>query len=61
MVIYLSLLICLAGLILYFLNNPPRNPASPRSATWAEAGRIMFFVGLLAFLLMYKSTTSFLR
>jgi hypothetical protein len=62
MIIYLSLLICIVGLVVYFLNNPPRTP-SQRSATWAEVGRIMFGVGLFVFLLTYKasSTFSFLR
>ena len=46
MIIYLSLLICIIGLILYLARpNPDINPKI------AEVGRIMFWVGLLCFLL----------
>lgn len=42
----LSLLVCIAGLILYLVTLPPK-------AT--EVGRIMFFAGLLALLLTVGS------
>jgi hypothetical protein len=46
MYIYFSLLICLVGLLMYALVvNPKLN----------EIGRIMFFCGLLAFLLQAAS------
>jgi hypothetical protein len=51
MIIYLSLLVALIGLFMYVLCNRA-NPSTPRSDTIAEIGRIMFFCGLLAFLLM---------
>lgn len=40
----LALIVCLIGLVLYLLTLPPK-------AT--EAGRVMFFAGLLALLLTY--------
>ena len=43
MIIYLSLLISLAGVLLYALAANPK---------LAEIGRMMFWVGLLAFLLV---------
>lgn len=43
MFIYLPLLICLIGLVLYLISVQPKP---------AEIGRIMFWVGLLAFLLI---------
>lgn len=42
MIIYLSLLIALVGVVMYFIATKPQA---------VEVGRIMFFVGLLAFLL----------
>jgi hypothetical protein len=48
---YLSLIICVTGLVVYFLNNASRKSASPYSATSAEVGRIMFGVGLFVFLM----------
>jgi Na+/phosphate symporter len=42
MIIYLSLLIALAGVLMYALSN---------NAKLIEIGRIAFFCGLLAFLL----------
>lgn len=42
MIIYLSLLICVIGLLMYALCVNPK---------LIEIGRIMFWVGLLAFLL----------
>lgn len=49
MIILLPLLIALIGLLMYFLcvNNPKL----------AEIGRIMFFAGLLVFLLGYHGQT----
>lgn len=47
MTIYLALLIALVGGLMYLLCNGP----SPTSPKVAELGRIMFFCGLLAFLL----------
>jgi hypothetical protein len=48
MIIYLSLLICFIGGLMYLVCNGP----SPTSPKMAEIGRIMFFCGLLAFLLV---------
>lgn len=42
MIIFLPLLICLIGAMMYALSNNPKV---------AEIGRCMFWVGLLAFLL----------
>ena len=42
MIIYLPLLICLVGLLMWFLATNPKV---------SECGRIMFWTGLLAFLL----------
>jgi Na+/phosphate symporter len=42
MIIYLSLLICIIGLLVYALSKDGRVQ---------EIGRLMFFAGLLAFLL----------
>ena len=55
MQIYLSLAVCLIGLVMFLIFNPPPAQPSPRSATWAEIGRLMFAFGLLAFLLIYTS------
>lgn len=41
-ILYLPLIMCLAGLVLYLLAN---------HAKASEVGRIMFFAGLLAYLL----------
>ena len=47
MIVYLSLVVCLLGLVVYLVsNNPPNNKP-------AEVGRIMFFCGLLVFLLTF--------
>ena len=46
MVIYLSLLVCLAGLLCYALATNPKV---------SELGRIAFFAGLLAFLVRVSS------
>lgn len=45
MVIYFPLLVCLIGLVVWFMNVATPKP-------WAEFGRILFWTGLLAFLLM---------
>jgi len=50
--IYLSALVALIGLIVYFASN---------SAKVAEAGRIAFFGGLLAFLLSVADRTIGIR
>jgi hypothetical protein len=47
MIIYLPLLVCFAGGLIYLLCNGP----SPTSPKVAEIGRMMFWCGLLAFLL----------
>ena len=50
----LSLVVCLVGLIIFAVLNPPPLPAqAPGSrfrATGAEIGKIMFWCGLLVFL-----------
>ena len=43
MVIYLSLLVCIVGVLMYALSANPKV---------AELGRISYFAGLLAFLLV---------
>ena len=48
MTIYLSLLVALVGLIIYLAVRPD-NPKP------MEVGRIMFFAGLLAFLLRFSA------
>ena len=48
MIIYLSLFVALIGGVIYLVCNGP----SPNSPKLAELGRIAFFCGLLAFLLM---------
>jgi hypothetical protein len=50
MVIYLSLLVCLLGGVIYLVCNGPA-PSSPK---FAELGRIMFGVGLFVFLLRFS-------
>ena len=42
MIIYLSLLVCIVGLLMYALMDNPK---------LSEIGRLSFFAGLLAFLL----------
>jgi hypothetical protein len=46
MIVLLPLLVAVIGLIMYILNSK-----DPANTVWAEVGRIMFFAGLLAFLL----------
>jgi hypothetical protein len=56
MIIYLSLLVAVIGLLIYSLRpNPDTNPKM------AEIGRIMFWVGLLAFLLTDSQLLTVLR
>lgn len=50
MIIYFPLLIAVIGLLLYLFCDQP-----PLGAKIAEAGRIMFFVGLLVFVLHWAS------
>jgi len=45
---YLSLIVCIIGLIIYMITNPVNNKA-------VEVGRIMFAFGLLALLLTAQS------
>ena len=50
MIVYLSLLVCIIGLVIWLVSgNPP--DSRPIGGKIAEVGRIMFFSGLLAFLL----------
>lgn len=42
MIIYLSLLVCLIGVVMYAISSNPK---------MVEIGRLMFFAGLLAFLI----------
>lgn len=52
MIIYLSLLVCIVGALMYALAaNPKLN----------EMGRMMFWVGLLAFLLQDAALLTVLR
>jgi hypothetical protein len=46
MEIYLSLLVCIVGLVVYLVTKPEH--AKP-----AEVGRLMFWVGLFVFLLQF--------
>jgi hypothetical protein len=56
MIIYLSLLICVIGLLIWFVRpSPETNPKM------AELGRIMFWVGLLAFLMTDQALLSVIR
>jgi len=52
MVIYLSLLVCLVGVLMYALSANPK---------LVEIGRISFFAGLLAFLLNVERIVPLLR
>jgi hypothetical protein len=51
MEIYLSLLVALIGLLIYVLVGPPTPTPPPPNSKVAELGRIMFAMGLLAFLI----------
>lgn len=46
MVILLSLLVCIIGAIIVLITYPQNN-------RWAEIGRAMLWMGLIAFLLTY--------
>jgi hypothetical protein len=63
MVIYLSLLVALVGMLLYILCGNPsnQNPPTPTGVKVAELGRISFFAGLLAFLLLAERLLAVLR
>lgn len=52
MQIYLSLLVCILGLVIYLITN---------HAKASELGRAMFWVGLLAFLLEFGGASLALR
>jgi hypothetical protein len=52
MIIYLSLLICVIGLLMYALASNPK---------LVEVGRMMFWVGLLCFLLGDAALVNVLR
>jgi len=52
MVIYLSLLVCLVGVLMYALSA---------NGKLVEIGRIAFFAGLLAFLLSVERLVPLLR
>lgn len=54
MIIYLPLLIALIGLVMYLACNPADNKL-------CEIGRIMFWTGLLAFLLTAHQIVPVLR
>jgi hypothetical protein len=54
MSMYLSLAVCVAGLLLFLLTGLPTTPPpSPMNMKWNKVGFAMFCVGLLAFLLTY--------
>jgi hypothetical protein len=46
-----SIIICLVGLLVYLLTPVP-TPINPRVARVTDVGRIMFFLGLAALLLL---------
>jgi Na+/phosphate symporter len=52
MIIYLSLLVCLVGVLMYALSTNPK---------LVEIGRISFFAGLLAFLLSVERLATVIR
>lgn len=55
MSIYLSLLVCIVGAIMYLLCGGPYPPPTPPTSLkqgFGELGRLMFACGLLAFLIM---------
>ena len=58
MQIYLSLAVCLVGLVLMLIYGPPASPGGP---TKNRIGEIMFFCGLLAFLLLFHTTIGLLK
>lgn len=59
MEIYWSLLVCLVGLVLFFVF--PQPPSSPNSQKLGAVGLHMFWVGLFVFLLNFGGTVSLLR
>ena len=48
---YLSLIICLIGLVLYYICGNPTPPPTSNSSKTSVVGLHMFWVGLLAFLI----------
>lgn len=54
MIILLSVLVCVIGLVIY-IGAKPENPKL------AEVGRLMFFTGLLAFLLQTPAIVALLK
>ena len=58
MQIYISLAVCIVGLIMMVIYGPP---ATPGHATKNRIGEICFFCGLLAFLLMFKQMLELLK
>jgi len=54
MIIYLSLLVCIIGLLIYLLIDP-----ALRGGRVLEVGRIMFAFGLLVTLAVYAGKTIF--
>lgn len=57
MIIYLALLVCIIGLVVYLAADTTK----PNGAKVAEIGRIMFWTGLLAFLLQVHELATLLR
>ena len=57
MVIYLSLLVCVAGLLIFLLTGlptaPPNAGPSPMNMKWNKIGFALFCIGALAFLITY--------
>jgi hypothetical protein len=58
MSIYISLAVCLVGLVMMIVYGPP---ATPGHATKNRVGEICFLCGLLSFLLMFHGTLGFLK
>ena len=52
MSVYLSLLVAIIGLIVYLMAEKPKP---------VEVGRILFWTGVLAFLLRFSTTVNFLK
>lgn len=60
MIVYLSAFVAVIGLFLFVSFNMA-DPASPRTKTIAEIGRIMFGCGVLVFLLLAPRILQVLR
>lgn len=52
MIIYLSLLVCIVGALMYALSTNPK---------LVELGRLAFFAGLLAFLLLVEKAVALIH